>query len=248
MLRIDSLSAKRGGKRILSDINLTLYPKTITAVIGKNGCGKSTLVDCISQKLSYDGRITFCENDLSCISPRLRAQYISVLPQKLSSPHLTVSDLVALGRTPYLSLTGRLTERDAEITNRAIDTAGLCDFREKYSDELSGGELQRTYLAMILAQDTPVMLLDEPTTHLDIDSEHEFLRILTALRDSHDKSILCVLHNITLAMRFADRIAVISDGTLAFSGTRDECAESGVIERVFNVKKTVSDGNIFYTA
>ena len=248
MLEIRNLHARLSRRDILRGVDLTLTPHTLTAVVGRNGCGKSTLVGCINQTSPYTGEILFSGRNLALIPPRERASLISVLPQTLHAPHITVRELVTLGRSPYIDIAHHLTANDRDAIDRALETIGITDLSAAYVDTLSGGERQKAYLAMTLAQDTRLMVLDEPTTHMDMAYEQSFLDLLTTLRHRHKKTLLVVMHDLAQAVRHADRIAVMDSGQIIFCGTIEECLAANIFEQVFSVRRHTSGEHIFFTA
>ena len=188
MLEIRNLCVRRRRKEILDGVSLTLVPHKLTALLGKNGCGKSTLVSCINQTMPYTGEIRFSNRDLALMPPKERACLLSFLPQTLPCPHITVLELVTMGRSPYVDIGRRLTPQDKEAVWSAVCAIGIEGFSDRYLDELSGGERQKAYLAMTLAQDTRVMIMDEPTTYMDMEYEHTFLGLLNRLKQQRKKT------------------------------------------------------------
>ena len=247
MLKINSLGVTLGKKEILKDVNLNVKPHAITAVIGKNGSGKSTLVSAINGTVPYTGQIAFADQDIRLITQRERAKLISVLPQTLTAPHITVEELVKMGRNPYVDIGRRFTPQDTAAVEKALEFMDMADKRLDYVDNLSGGERQKAYLAMILAQQTRLLLLDEPATYMDISYERQFMETLKNLQKTSHKTVVVVMHNLSTAVRFADRIAVMDGGRLIFEGTTAECLEKQFIEKTFGVKKYISDGEIFFS-
>lgn len=237
MLHVKNLSASYGRTAILQDVSFQLRPHTFTAVVGRNGCGKSTLVSCINQQLRYTGEIAFGDKNLALMPPRERAQTVAILPQVLPSPHVTVEQLVLFGRSPYLDLGRRPTQTDWDAVYAAIETTGIHSLKDKTVDELSGGERQKAYLAMILAQGTRVLVLDEPTTYMDMAFEASFLGSLAELKQKQKKTLLVILHDLSQAVRYADQILVVDDHRILFDGSTEACLSSGVLEDVFHVKK-----------
>ena len=160
--------------------------------------------------------------------------------------------MAAFGRNPYLDLTGRLTERDRQAVAHALQDADAADLANRYVDTLSGGERQRAALAMLLAQNTPIALLDEPTAHLDQTYETAFLRQLNRIKTARKKTFLVVLHDLALAVRYADDMIVLDHGRVAFSGTKETCLQENVLERVFRLKRyTIEESGehrIFFAA
>lgn len=248
MLKIENLSVRFGQKQVLSDISFTLKPQRLTVLLGRNGAGKSTLLNCVNQQLPYHGIIREGEHDLGGIAPRERAKRIAILPQSLPSPHITGREMVGLGRNPYLDFTGRLTARDQEAVEEALRDADALELAERYVDTLSGGEKQRIVLAMILAQNTPIALLDEPTAHLDLNYEAAFLELLRKLVKTRKKTFLLILHDLNLAVRYADDLIVLESGKVIFSGTREECLAREVLEKTFGLKRYTAGERVFFSA
>ena len=243
MLEIKDLSVRFGRKKVLSDVTFSLRPHRLTVLVGRNGAGKSTLLGCVNQQVAYTGTITGGEKNLALISPRQRAQSIAILPQSLPSPHITGREMAALGRNPWLDFTGRLRSSDREAVENALRDADALELSDRYVDTLSGGEKQRIALAMILAQNTPVALLDEPTAHMDLCYEASFLDLLQRLKKERKKTFLLILHDLNLAVRYADDLIVLDGGRVVFTGTREECLEKEVLERTFRLKRyTAADG------
>ncbi len=249
---IKNLSVRIGQKQILSDLSFSIRPQALTALVGRNGSGKSTFLSCVNQQLNYTGEIWEGEKKLAGISPRERAKSIAILPQTVPVPHITVRELVSFGRNPYLDFTGRLTEDDKQAVENALLDADVLEFAEHYADTLSGGEKQRVLLAMILAQDTPMLMLDEPTAHMDSGYEASFLKLLGKLKEERQKTVLVILHDLTQAVRYADDLIVLDEGKLVFSGSREECLRREILERTFGLRRfTVREGGetyIFFSA
>ena len=237
MLDIRNLSVIKGKKEILKEIGLSVKPHTITAVIGKNGSGKSTLLSCLTGESKYTGTIHYEDKNLSMMTDRQRAGYISLLPQYLPSVPITVERLVAMGRTPYMDLGKNLSQKDREQIERAIADVGIEELRHKKLTELSGGEKQKAYIAMVLAQNTRIIALDEPTTYMDIQFQKEFISLLGELKEKHTKTLIVVMHDLGKAVETADSILLLDEGRVAAFGKKEEVLQSGKIESTFNVKK-----------
>lgn len=249
MLEFRDVSVSVGRKRILDSVSFALRPGTVTALVGRNGSGKSTLLACVNQQMSYRGQIFMGQQELSGLSPRERARQVAILPQNIPAPHIPARDMVAFGRNPYLDLTGRLREADLAAVEQAMEDTDVLPVAEQFADTLSGGERQRAALAMILAQNTPIMLLDEPTAHMDKSYEENFLRLLCCLKQTRGKTVLVVLHDLTAAVAYADDIAVLDGGKLLFSGTKEKCLDREILEKTFDLKRyTAEDGKIFFSA
>lgn len=243
MLEIKNLSVRFGQKPVLDQISFTLRPHRLTALVGRNGSGKSTLFNCVNRQIPYTGTVTLGKRDLALLGPRERARILSVLPQTVPSPHITARELAAFGRNPYLDFTGRLTETDKQAVEAALRDVDAMELAQRYVDTLSGGEKQRILLAMILAQNTPIVLLDEPTAHMDLGYEAAFLELLQKLRQERNKTFLVILHDLTQAVRYADDLLVLDGGRLVFAGSREECLEEEILEKTFHLRRyTIPQG------
>ena len=239
-------------KTILKDVSFSADSGTFTAVIGRNGSGKSTLLSCLAGTLPYEGTLLLGETELSSLSGRVHAQKIARMAQSLQTPHITVRELVAFGRNPYLAPGQKPGEKDHAIVTQALFDADLCDLADCYLDRISGGEVRRAYLGMILAQDTPVILLDEATAFLDAEYEAHFLSLLSRLHKELQKTILFVMHNLEHAVAYADNIVYLADGTCAFFGTTREFLATTLPEDGFSLRRFyAADGEetrVFFAA
>ena len=234
MLKIEDLSAFYGKKQVLFDLTFNLERGKFTAILGKNGSGKSSLLSCLASQKRYSGKILLGEREISEIPPRERAKIISCLPQNLPLTQFSVRETVAFGREPYISF--KLTDSDNEIVEKSIEKCGISHLKDKVLTEISGGERQMAYLAMTLAQDADILLLDEPTTYMDAPNAREFLSALKQAQ-GEGKTVAAVMHDLTAAAKYADNIILIDTGRIVFAGSREECIESGEIERVMGVEK-----------
>ena len=244
MLKIENLSAFYGKKQVLFDLTFELERGKFTAIIGANGSGKSTLLSALTSQITYSGKILLGERDISEIPIRERAKMLSYLPQNLPPTQFSVRETVAFGREPYISF--KLTDSDNEIIEKSIEKCGISHLKDKVLTEISGGERQMAYLAMTLAQDADVLLLDEPTTYMDAPHARKFLDILKNAQ-SDGKTVAAVMHDLTAAAKYADNVILIDAGRIVFAGTRDDCIESGSIERVMGVEKyCIGNKNIVF--
>lgn len=252
MLSFENLTAGYRAEPVLERVSFRLIPHTITAVLGKNGSGKSTLVSCINQELRYRGEICFSGQNIALLSPRERAKLLAILPQNLERPQVSVEELVGFGRSPYLDIGKRFSRADREAVQQAMRDADIWEMRGKNMRLLSGGEQQRAYLAMILAQNTRAVILDEPTTHLDMEYEAAFLNKLRELKNRHKKTVMIILHNLSQAVQYADRIVILQEGGVFFEGETQACLEEEAIERAFHVRRyeIVQEGErrVFFAA
>ncbi len=238
MLRLENVSIGYGSAPdILQNITLDICPSEMLALIGKNGAGKTTLIRGITGLLPLrSGDIRFDGQDLTEIDIRERARLISVVPQAASlPPGYTVFETVSHGRTPYLNWYGKLSEADRKIIDRAVSITGLDKFRDKDVSSLSGGEQQRVILARALAQNAPVMILDEPTSSLDIHFQVALLSLEKEICRKEGIAAVFIIHDLNLAARFADRIAVLHEGTLAAVGTPEEVMNEDLLSKVYDI-------------
>ncbi len=246
MLEITNLFAGYGQNQILRNINLTFTPGSLYTIIGKNGCGKSTLLkSCIGLLPAASGTVRLDEKELTEYTSAERACKMSYLSQNASVPGITVERLVMHGRYPRLGYPKKLSAVDWDLIDRALYRMQVRDFRQKSVRELSGGERQRVYLAMLLAQDAPILLLDEPTTYMDIEYQLEFLDLAAELK-CEGKTVIMVLHDLEQALRCSDQIVVMDGGAVVQTGTPQEILDAGTLTDIFHV--TVSDGYCFKKA
>ncbi|MBQ7158458.1 MAG: ABC transporter ATP-binding protein [Treponema sp.] len=252
MIKIEGLSVSYTKKSapVLHDVTCSVPEKKITVLVGPNGSGKSTLLRTICGLLrAQTGTITLDGKNLSAYKSHERAQKIAFLSQSRRIPEVTVRQLVLRGRFPYTHFPRQYSQNDYAIVEealRALDMTALADCK---LHELSGGQQQKAWLAMALAQQTPLLVLDEPLTFLDIRQQLELLRLLKTLC-AQGKTILLVIHDLQTALTFADKLIVLSGGRVIAEGEPALIAEQGTIDRAFAIhtkKITASDGGQFYT-
>ncbi|MFO6424602.1 ABC transporter ATP-binding protein [Motilimonas sp. KMU-193] len=224
MIQINNLSFRRRGSHILDAVNCDIKAAKITALIGPNGSGKSTLLKLIAGVLTPNsGQITINQVPLKQWPAKQLAKQLTMLPQHNQVPvGLTVKELVAMGRAPHLGLFGRLDQQDHTKIDWAMAQAHLTDWADRRVDQLSGGETQRCWLAMILAQDTDIVLLDEPTSYLDIGHQIELLEIVKTLNQQYQKTIVWVLHDLNQASAYSDEILLLDGGKLVAQGSPNQ--------------------------
>ena len=236
-LEFQNISTAYGKKAVLKDISFTVESGSITALLGRNGAGKTTLLRCLTgQKLPESGAVLLDGQNAARLTPGRRSRMVAFLPQELPAPGVSVWELAALGRAPRLGLSGKLQAGDTDAVNAALEAVGMEQFAHRPVNSLSGGERKKAFLAMILAQDTPLVVLDEPTAHLDAAGRFELLALLEQLRRETGKSFLVVMHELPEALRFAHRVAVLREGTLAFEGTPEEFLAQNIGAQCFGVR------------
>ena len=236
MIELRGIYAGYRGQEVLRDLNLRLETQRITAVVGPNGSGKSTLLRVAARLLApAAGTVLLAGQPVERYGRKEFARRDAVLPQARNTPALTAEALVLHGRFPHLGLSRQPTARDRELAGAAMERVGIYGLRKRSLRELSGGERQKAYLAMAIAQDAAILLLDEPTTYLDIGGQFEVLELLAAL-NAEGRTIGMVMHDLSHALRFSDRIALLRQGQLAAFGSPDEVLDGGMLEDTFGVR------------
>ena len=236
MLELRNVAAGYRGIPVVKDVSLRFVPGRVLVLAGPNGCGKSTLLrTALGLQPRLGGEILLDGTALETLTPRQIARKAAFMAQERILPSITAGRLVLHGRFPYLEYPRRYQKRDREAARQALEWAGVLDLAERPMAELSGGQRQRVYLAMALAQDTPTILMDEPTTFLDV--AHQLEVMATARRLAGEgRAVLMVLHDLCLALRWADKIAVLAEGRLLFQGAPEEAFETGALDRAFSVR------------
>lgn len=249
-LRFDHVSVRygrNGGEKVcLRDIDFELRPGEIFGLIGPNGSGKTTLVRSIFGVANVvDGRITYHGKSLPELKPRERAKVISVVPQHHAIPNgFSVFDVVAMGRTVTLGRFGRLNRDDRGRIEAALRLAGVDALRNRLCHRLSGGEQQRVLLARALAQDTPMMVLDEPTAFLDLRYQVHILDLVRSISRSQGVGVLLILHDLNLASRYADRLMILSEGRVVDVGETNAVMNSARLSEVYEIElERIERGN-----
>lgn len=236
MVEIKNLTAGYPGKPVLRDVSLTIPVGKITVILGPNGCGKSTLLKAFCGLIPAEtGRVLLGGEDLLALPPKMLAQKVAYLAQSRQVPDITVGRFVLHGRFPYLGYPRRYGKEDYTIADAAMDTMGIRALSDTLLRHLSGGQRQKAYIAMALAQDTPVVLLDEPTTYLDISHQLQMLQ-LAGLLARQGKTVIMVVHDLPHGFRSADSIVLLNDGKVVAQGTPEEIYASGMTDAVFGVK------------
>ena len=242
MIRVNDVSySYMAGREVLHGISTSFPENKVTTIIGPNGCGKSTLLKICADILSpSSGSVTLDDVDIRTFKPKEVARKIAILAQKELALDETVYELVSYGRYPHQRYGAGLSPLDKEKIEAAMETTHVAEFRNRMLSQLSGGQRQRVYIAMAIAQDTGIILLDEPTTYMDISVRFEIMELVRSLKDS-GKTIVMVLHDIDLALDYSDHIILMKDGDIVLEGAPKEILTSGKIDDVFNVRMSVLD-------
>lgn len=226
---------------VIDGETLVAEPGAVTALVGPNGSGKSTLLKGLAKQLTPEvGSVLVDGQDVFEMDTKELARKLGLLSQESTSPDsITVEDLVYHGRYPHRGFFETVTEKDQRAVNRAIERAGCGHLREREVGSLSGGQKQLAWIAMVLAQDTDVLLLDEPTTFLDMHHQLEVMEIIETLRDESDITVVVVLHDIEQAARLADRVVALKDGEIQARGTPEEVVTEDLLADVFEIDAAV---------
>lgn len=236
MIEIKDVCAGYREKEILHHVHLKLEEGKVTVILGPNGCGKSTLLKALIRLNPHtSGMILIDGKPIEQFSSSALAQKISYIPQSRKVPDISVRRMVLHGRFAYLNYPRRYRKEDEVMTEKAMQWVGIQELADKNVNELSGGMQQKVYIAMALAQDTPVILMDEPTVYLDISYQMKMMKMARTLA-AHGKAVVMVLHDLVQAFQTADDIIIMDDGKIVAQGTCEEIYESNVIENVFRVK------------
>ncbi|HNO30872.1 MAG TPA: heme ABC transporter ATP-binding protein [Anaerolineales bacterium] len=223
MLKIQNLSASYREHPVLHDVSFDVKNGEVLALIGPNGAGKSTIIRAVSGVIPCTGSVRTNGDDFHSLDPMRRAKYVAVVPQAISlPPAFTVWETVLMGRTPYLGFLGNASAHDEELARSALSRVHASAFADRRVGELSGGEAQRILLARALCQSTPILLLDEPTAHLDLQYQVSLLELIRELAHKEDLAVLIALHDLNLAARYADRVALLVGGKINAIGTPRE--------------------------
>lgn len=235
MFELRHASVGYDGTPILRDISFTAQDGQITALVGTNGCGKTTLLKAIARQLPLlNGQILLQGRPIQSFDRKEFARAAAFMPQVRNIPEISVRGLVSHGRFPYLGLSRQMTTRDRAAVEQAMEAAGVAQWADRDLRELSGGERQRVYLAMALAQGGEAILLDEPTTYLDVSAQFELLELLRTLA-GQGKTLLLVLHDLAQALQYSDWVAVVAEGGLRAFDSPANLFEQKILDQVFGV-------------
>ncbi|AYJ49796.1 ABC transporter ATP-binding protein [Rhodococcus sp. P1Y] len=230
-----------GDRIIVENLDLDVHTGVITTVIGPNGCGKSTLLRSLGRLLKpKSGKVVLDGKAISSMRTKDVARVLGMLPQAPTAPEgLTVGDLVSRGRHPHQSWVRQWSSDDESEVANALELTGVGDLADRPVDELSGGQRQRAWISMALAQGTDILLLDEPTTYLDLAHSVEVLDLVDRLHEEMGRTVVMVLHDLNLAVRYSDRIIVMSQGKIVESGRPQDVISEKLLLDVFGLDATV---------
>ena len=243
MIEVQDITKQYDDKVVLDKVGMQFNKGKITSLIGSNGAGKSTLLSVISRLLSQDAGVVMVDGkNITEYKSKMLAQRLSILKQSNNIRlKLTVRELVSFGRFPYSQ--DKLTKKDIEKIERAIEFLNLKEIENSYIDELSGGQKQRAYMAMIVAQDTEYILLDEPLNNLDMKNSVQTMKFMRKLADELGKTIIIVLHDINFASHYSDYIVALKNGKIIYHDTTENIIREDVLKEIFdiNVKICIFD-------
>jgi iron complex transport system ATP-binding protein len=243
-LAVDGVSVSLGGTRVVEGVTAWVEHGEWLTLIGPNGAGKSTLLRAVAGLVPFEGSISLDGDDLRGLARRELARRVAFVPQSpLLPPEMLVRDYVLLGRTPYIGAFSNESRGDHEAADRALHRLELGSLAARPLRTLSGGEQQRAVLARALAQEAPVLLLDEPTTALDIGRQQQALELVAELRAQSELTVLSAMHELTLASQYADRLALLSGGRLVAAGSPAEIATRELISEHYNASVEIVAGD-----
>lgn len=247
MIELRKVSAGYGKKQVLQDVSISFEKGKLISLIGPNGSGKSTLLKSIIGVIQPDvGEIIADKVSLATLKAKEIAKRIAFLAQGKSTPDMTVEQMVLHGRFPHLSYPRRYTQKDREIACVAMEQMEISNLAERTMASLSGGMRQNAYIAMALAQGTDYILLDEPTTYLDIAHQLELMRILKNLAEA-GKGVVIVMHDLPLAFNFSDEIVVLNEGKVMMQDVPKVVCDSGLVDTVFGIQLQRLDEQVGYS-
>lgn len=241
-LEVKNLTTGYNGHKIIENLNLSIPEGKITALIGANGCGKSTLLKTICRIIEpMSGEVLLDGKNMHAMDSRQLAKQVAILPQNPSAPGaLTVRELVMYGRAPHKSsLFSRTSREDREMVEWALKETDLLEFADRGIEHMSGGQRQRAWIAMAIAQDTDILFLDEPTSFLDVSHQLDVLHMVDHLNKKYGKTIIMVIHELNEAARFADYLVAMRKGTILYEGSPYDVFNNDMLCDVFGIDSTI---------
>ncbi|WP_413759802.1 ABC transporter ATP-binding protein [Streptomyces sp. MMBL 11-3] len=248
-LRASGLRLAYDNRLVVDGLDLAVPPGRITAIVGANACGKSTLLRALARLLApKEGAVHLDGRALQSIPSRELAQRLGILPQSPVAPEgLTVVDLVNRGRSPHQTWWRQWSKADEQAVHRALAATDMTDLADRPVDELSGGQRQRAWIAMAVAQGTPVLLLDEPTTYLDLAHQIDVLDLITDLNRRENRTVVMVLHDLNQACRYADHVVAMKAGKIVAEGSPAEVITAETVEDVFDLSCRITMDPVSHT-
>ena len=237
MLEVKNIYCGYNGEDVVKNVSFKVSRGENICIVGPNGCGKSTLLKAIANLLSFKGQILLDGKDTKLLKRKELATKVSLMTQSsnILFPY-SIYETVALGRYAHLNgVFSRLSKNDDEIINKSLDKVGILDIKDKLISELSGGQLQRVFLARAFAQDPDVIILDEPTNHLDLRYQIEILDYLKLWAKENNKIVVAVLHDLNLVQNFGDKVLMLKEGTLINNGETKEVLNGKDLEKVYGI-------------
>ncbi|MEK4425208.1 ABC transporter ATP-binding protein [Solibacillus sp. FSL K6-1523] len=238
MIAVEQITVGYGTTIIIEELSITIPKGQISTIIGPNGCGKSTLLKTIARILKAShGAVFINQQAIHETSSKEIAKKMAILPQTAEAPAgLTVRELITYGRFPHQTSFGRLKEEDVKAIDWALEATNLTEFQQRPIEALSGGQRQRVWIAMALAQDTDILILDEPTTYLDMAHQLDILQLLERLNKEQGKTIVMVLHDLNHASRFSHYLIAMRDGALITEGTPNRVMTGDHLQGIFQIQ------------
>ena len=248
-LSAENVTLGYGSGPVIEGLSLQIRPGEVTSVVGANGCGKSTLLRGLGRLLRPSiGEIILDGKAIASMPSKEVARTLGLLPQAPLAPEgITVADLVSRGRHPHQGPFGRWTDRDGDAVAAALEATATTDLADRSVDELSGGQRQRVWIAMVLAQETGILLLDEPTTFLDVAHQVDILELLRKLNGDRKTTIVMVLHDLNMAARYSDHLVAMRDGKVVSQGTPHQVVTEATVRDVFALESEVIPDPVFQT-
>ena len=244
-VQLSDVSFGYGERALFCGLDLELAQGKVTSIIGPNGCGKSSLLKLASGICKpWEGSIRVLGHDAGALSSKERARLLSLLAQEHAAPPMSVRRLVECGRFPHHGVFAKMDAADYEVVDRALATCGLAELAEHPVAELSGGQRQRAFIAMVLAQDAPVVLFDEPISFLDVSACYEVMELMRSLKEEHGKTVVAVIHDINLALKYSDEVCVMRAGKLLAQGAPHEAEVLAAVEDAFDVRIELLHGEL----